>query len=282
MSGTQRNKTILVDTSLLIEQQKGNANAANTRKALSEYRFRAGSSYSRLEFKRAWLQRAAYLHRLTWEATDIGDVPQLMSSRLASHSEQRRRCQTCLDMFGAFLKCGGGVQLTAREQLIRLRAHLKLVALAGGEALNRCVAHFFDGSRCVRAQEPVRELSDGRLDAAIPECSPKDIRCQVHSFFSERLAQFSNIKTSVGLETEPSKELARISETIAEARGDAAILCDSRKCRRIADALIAVDGADLDVFAANNDREWVVLAASLGKALVNPLRTGASASEERA
>ena len=48
-------------------------------------------------------------------------------------------------------------------------------------------------------------------------------------------------------------------------------LCDNRHCARIADAIIAVDGRKVDEYAANNDKEWRLLARSMGKTLLNPV-----------
>ena len=39
----------------------------------------------------------------------------------------------------------------------------------------------------------------------------------------------------------------------------------------MSDALIAVDGLGMDEFAANNPKEWITIAAALGKPLINPV-----------
>jgi hypothetical protein len=63
-------------------------------------------------------------------------------------------------------------------------------------------------------------------------------------------------------------------EHIGEAQQSPEHLCDDRHCCRVADALIAVDGIKLEVFAANNPAEWELLARILDKQLINPAIKG--------
>jgi hypothetical protein len=57
-------------------------------------------------------------------------------------------------------------------------------------------------------------------------------------------------------------------------------LCHDERCRRLADALIAIEGNRLAEFAANNDKEWVLLAGVMGKPLLNPVRAAREARGE--
>ena len=55
------------------------------------------------------------------------------------------------------------------------------------------------------------------------------------------------------------------------AQRDSTHLCDSKHCAKLADCIIAVDGKKMDVFAANNDKEWITIAKTMATPLVNPV-----------
>jgi len=265
--------TVLEDTSLLIEQQKLSKYARPVRDALSAYEFKGASSYSRLEFKRAWLQKLNYIHGVCRESAtrSVGDVLDWISAKLTGHPKQKRRLQTCLDAITRFLELDGKA-ISGAAQLARLRAFCKASILTASEALGRMVTGEFRGTQCVRAEELPRELSDGSLDVAIPKCRRKKIRCAIHEFFASREATFAAIADRIDAEEDPSDQLKAISKAVRSAQKDPAHLCDSDNCGKLADAIIAVDGRDMAEFAANNDREWVTIASAMRKALVNPVK----------
>jgi hypothetical protein len=265
--------TVLVDTSLLIEQEKGDRYAVPVNIALAKFPFKGASSYSKLEFKRAWLQRFAYLHEVSKrrDIASIVDIFHHMTCTLAGHPYQLRRLQTCLTMLVNFLDLNNG-QISSRAQLARLRAHCRRCALDGTAALTLLVTHFFTGTRCTRAEEPVKQLPDGTLDASIPRCKAKETNCRIHEFFLEQQSLFIKIADYIDTLPSASPELERMRESIRAALKSAEILCSSPACSRIADAIIAVDGIKMEVYAANNDAEWQCLSTSLGKPLLNPVK----------
>ena len=264
--------TILVDTSLLIEQQKRSHYAHPVREALAPYRFRGASSYSKLEFKRAWLQRLAWIHSRCRQpgVEKVLDVQDAINHLLV-HSAQIRRVQTCMDAIYRFLEADGK-SLSGRAQLARLRAHCKSAVLTGAEAIQQLVTGEFRGTRCVRAEEPPTEKPDGSLDVSIRRCTREDVRCAVDKFFEANKPLFMSIAAFVGGCEKPFDELLHMREHILIADGEPQHLCDSGHCAKLADALIAVDGKDMDEFAANNDREWVPIATAMKKPLVNPVK----------
>ncbi len=83
---------------------------------------------------------------------------------------------------------------------------------------------------------------------------------------------FLAIKQAIEKGSNVSDELKRTKEIIEEAQKNPRHLCDDHICTKLGDALIAIDGLDMDYFAANNDKEWVLLSNVLGKHLVNPVR----------
>lgn len=264
-------KTILVDTSLLIELQKADKKALRVREALAPFRFRGVSSYSKLEFKRAWLRPMAYIHTCCCraETRSVADVWEQIERRL-SISFQRRQVQTCLQAMDAFLRAAHR-PLSERAELARLRNFSKTRVLEAATALREAVTDEFKGTDCVRAEEVTKEHSDGSLDVMIRRCSPDKIRCQVHLFFTDNAATFALLAEAIGSNDEASEELKTTEHHIRLAQQDATHLCDDRHCAKLADSIIAVDGKKMDVFAANNDKEWITIAKTMTKPLVNPV-----------
>jgi len=146
------------------------------------------------------------------------------------------------------------------------------MALKGSQVLmSRIVTGYFQGTGCIRAEEPVEySPRKGVFVATIAQCRPNDIHCRIHQFFAERRADFDKIRRAVEVAGKPSPQLNSTKETIDDASQDARRLCDDRVCKRIGDAIAAVDGRDMEHFAANNDSEWKLLADVMGKKLINP------------
>ncbi len=119
-------RTVLVDTSLLVEQQKGPERSSPVRRALSQYPFQGATSYAKLEFKRAWLKRLAWLYNST-NREDVGSISlliNLIDQTFGKHPLQRRTYQTLMQALAAFLTPNND-RLTDAERFVRLRAHIK-------------------------------------------------------------------------------------------------------------------------------------------------------------
>jgi hypothetical protein len=268
-------RTALVDTSLLIELLKRETESLPVRRALGQFRFRGASTYSDLEFKRAWLKRLAYIHCVCRQpgSRTVSDVINTITTKLAGSPYQGRRLQTCISHLLAFLEIDLG-RIADPVQLVRLRAHCKRAVLESAEASEEFITARFRGTGCVRAEEPAKEQADGSLDVAIRRCRPTEIRCAVHTFFQEHLGTFKSISDAIDQSQDASDELRRMAQQIRQAATEPLLLCDDRNCRKLADALIAVDGREMDVFAANNDAEWKLIASVMDKPLLNPVRKG--------
>jgi len=175
----------------------------------------------------------------------------------------------CLDAIDKFLSPHGSLTLAA--SIARLRAYLREAILGAYEMWERSATHECRGTRCIRAMERPVIAGNDSIDVSVPRCSPKRIQCSVHEFFDRNRAIFAAIEKRIGIEKDPSKELKRTAETISLARTDPKFLCDDQNCSAMSDAIIATDGLHADHFAANNDKEWLILAAAIGKPLLNPV-----------
>ena len=125
----------------------------------------------------------------------------------------------------------------------------------------------------MRAFEEPRLLGGQKIDVAIPQCRHGRAVCGMSDFFEDNRPLFMAIREAIDEQGDnASDELKTASRLIENAEKNPESLCDDRVCRKLGDVLIAVDGAALDTFAANNDKEWALLAKVLGKDLINPVR----------
>jgi hypothetical protein len=265
-------KTVHIDTSLQIERCKAWKKAQVVEKKLKEFGFKSTSSYAKLEFKRAWIQRLSYLYFASQNVNRLDELIDYINDRLGSNSRHRRRLSTCLQAIVSFLS-KMNESLSPSAQLIRLRSHIKNAILGAYTWWESSVTHEYNGTNCTRATEQPRQLSSGKIDVSIPRCRRDNVKCTIHRFFDKNTTKFEAIKSAIAVRgDDASKELQEAKKIIEKAKSDPEHLCDDRNCSKLSDALIAIDGLDMDYFAANNDKEWLLLSEVLGKPLINPIR----------
>ena len=265
-------RTVHIDTSLQIERCKAKKNAQIVEDRLKDFPFKSTSSYAKLEFKRAWLQRLSYLYSASQTIRRTDELIGYIDDKLGSHPMHQRQLKTCLQAIVSFLSRINEA-LSPEAQLIRLRNHLRTAILGAYAWWDFSITHEYDGTGCVRAAEHPKQLGGNRMDASIPLCKAHSIGCTIREFFEKNKNYFREIKLAIeNLGDTASKELKETKRLLDEADNNPEILCDSRNCLKLGDSLIAVDGLSMDCFAANNDREWQLLSKVLGKKLLNPVR----------
>lgn len=267
-----RAKTVHIDTSLQIERCKEPRKRETVERALEGFDFTSTSTYARFEFKCAWVKDLAYLYA---ESQSIERPEELLSrvhEKLGAHPFHRNRLSRCIEGIVKYLSRVPG-NLPYEVALLRFRAHILNGIMGAYPWWEQSTHHEYNGTHCVRATEPPKKHAGGRIDMTIHRCKPKDIRCRLSEFFEQHRKRFCAIKLAIeALGDKASKELLKAKELIQIAEKNPRSLCDDSKCRSMGDVLIAVDGGDMDYFAANNDKEWILLAEVLGKELINPVR----------
>lgn len=264
--------TVHIDTSLQIERCKARKKAQVVEDRLKDFHFKSTSSYAKLEFKRAWLQRLYYLYSASQNVSRTDELIGYINDKLGSHPMHQRKLTTCFQAIESFLSRIDEV-LSPKAQLIRLRNHIRNAILGAYVWWDFSITHEYDGTGCVRAAEHPKQLAGERIDVSIPLCKPHNIECTIHEFFEKNKNCFREIRVAIeNLGDNASKELKETKRIIDEADNNPEFLCDSRNCPKLGDSLIAVDGLSMDCFAANNDREWQLLSKVLGKKLLNPVR----------
>lgn len=268
-------KKVHIDTSIQIERFKAPDRSQVAEHALAGFRFKSTSSYAKLEFKRAWLKRLLFLYVACEEVRRDDDLMGYIDSHLGAHPRRMNMYKTTVQALQSYLhrSIKDRESLTPEERLNRIQASLRMGILRGYVLWNSMITYEFNGTKCLRASEEPRMLPGGKIDAVISKCKRSQIKCAVHEFFEKNKEYFLDIKQAIELLGEDaSGELKDCKEAIAKGEKDPTFLCESKNCIKLRDALIAVDGIEMDCFMANNDKEWVTLSKALGKSLLNPLR----------
>ncbi len=269
--GSQKTlKTVHIDTSLQIERCKAKNKSEIVEQALRSIPFKATSSYAKLEFREAWLKDLAYLYA---QSENLGRTDKLIgriNDRLNAHPLNRRRVSRCLQAIEKFL---GEVpdHIPYGAALSRFRAHLRVAILGAYTWWDSSVTHEFDGTGCARAKrKPTSRY--GKIDVSCPRCLPTQVECTIIEFLESTKEHLLSISKVIDARGDASDELKDAKAVIDLACNDPQVLCDSRNCRKLGDILIALDGLKMDCYAANNDKEWQLLAEVLEKPLINPVR----------
>jgi hypothetical protein len=265
-------KTVHIDTSLQIERCKAPKKADVVERALEPYRFKSTSTYAKLEFKRAWLQRLAYIYAACSDVTRVEELFGYVDDKLSSHPGHARQLTTCIQAIVSYLSKIRG-QLTPEAQLIRFRSHVRTGIMGAYAWWDSSVTHQYHGTECKRAIEEPKELPDGKIDVTVPQCRRGKMCCGFHIFFKENMREFMKLKQAIEKLGQPvSNQIKGWKDAIEEAERDPLSLQDSKTCKKLSDAIIAIDGLDMECFAANNDKEWIFLSKVFEKELLNPVR----------
>ena len=207
-------RTVHIDTSIQIERCKAKKKAQVVEEGLKNFRFKSTSSYAKLEFKRAWLQRLYYVYSASQNVSRTDEVIGYINDRLGSHPMHQRRLTTCFQAIASFLSRING-DLSPTAQLIRLRNHIRNAVLGAYAWWEFSITHEYNGTGCMRAAEQPKQLAGERIDVSIPICKPNNIECKIHEFYEKNKNYFSDIRVAIeNLGDNASKELKETKRII--------------------------------------------------------------------
>jgi len=262
-------RTVHIDTSLQIERCKAPKKANVVEGALRDFGFKSTSSFAKLEFKGAWLQDLAFLYKASQSVERLEELLSYVDDHLGANIKTHNRLKRCIQSIIKSLSTVKGLPYEA--VLVRVRNHI-LNMIDGAYAWwESSVDHEFNGTACVRASEKPT-LRGSKIDVSIPQCKPEEIKCRIIEFFENYKTYFINIKLAISGLEKPSNQLVEAKDIIENAEKNPKYLCGKGRCRKLGDVLIAMDGLKMDYFAANNDKEWILLSEVLDKHLINPVR----------
>lgn len=257
-----------LDTSIQMERCKHRHLSAPVEVALRQYSSRGTSSYAKLEFYRAWIQRLAYLHEL---CIQFPDLPRVMAHISTLPPILGRTMATTFQALSAHLDQQSS-SLPSDIAFIRLRSHIGEAIMGWDQWWRTSINSECSGTACARANLRPRQKSSGSIHVVIPKCRPDKRECHVDTFFSSRMSEFKSLAAATDSRADSSGQSKRAALRVQSACHDPASLADNKECAKISDWIIALDSATKSTLVANNDSDWLAIAATLRRELHNPVR----------
>jgi hypothetical protein len=252
---------VFLDTSIFCSMHKGPLFRPRIQRVLRLFRWKATSSYVNVEYGNVVLAQAEYYLRKLDQFQSLAAVKDFIGNVLPHqlHAGKVTWSFSLLENhYGA-----NDAECTERARL-SLRRMMKLGV---GFVERQCDKPIEDGTACHWARLGVKRRTDGRLVWQSPKCERQNKRCRLDEFFTTNQETFQKIKHAIDVlpDTEKSPQLRDFSEVIGLASGDPGVLLDYAICRRLADAIIAVDSRSYRNMFSQNVRESELLTDVLGQ-----------------
>lgn len=253
---------LFLDTSIHCCKHKGPIFQGRIATVLQQFRWLGTSTYAKVEYGNVVLSQAEYfLEKL--EAFKSLDK---LLDHVANVLPHRLHGQKVLWSFNLLVRHMSQDDADATE---RARCSLRrLMKLGLGFVTELCDKPPEDGTGCYWAARGIQKRRDGTLVWQTPVCRRNRKRCRLDDFFNENRDLFIKIKTAIdALPTDRrSAQLAGFSDVIAKALDDPQSLLDYRPgCKRLADAIIAVDSRAYGSVFSQNAAESELLTDILGQ-----------------
>jgi hypothetical protein len=218
--------------------KKGPLFRSRVREVLSLFEWKGTSSYAKVEYGNVVLAQAEYYLRKLNQFGSLEKVRDFIGNVLPHRLHSSKVTWSFNLLLGHYGADDG--ECTERAQL-SLRRLMKLgVAFVD----QQCDDPVEDGTACYWARRGVQKKREGTLVWQSPKCKPDNRRCTLDTFFSENRNTFLKIKAAIDElpDGERTDQLRAFSAIIGEAAENPSVLLNyTTGCKRLADAIIAVD-----------------------------------------
>ncbi len=259
---TPKSTEVFLDTSIHCSLLKGSLFRDRIARVLGLFPWKGTSSYTKTEYGNVVLSQAEYFLRKLNELGSLEKIKSFVGNVLFHRYHQQKVLWSFNLLEGHY---GADDAECTERALLSLRRLMKL-GLAFVE--EQCDRPIENGTDCYWAKTGVHKRKDGRLYWKPPKCNRDQKRCRLDEFFTSNSKLFVRIKEAIDAMPEDRKteQLRGFSEVIEKALDDPTILLDYRTgCRRLADAIIAVDGQGYHSMFSQNKMESELLTEVLGQ-----------------
>lgn len=260
---------LFLDTSIQISRRGDDpAEIKKIDDVLKGHDLLATSSFVRLEFKQSFIQDLAYLHRNLVLERSFAKV--LAGVRaLHSHPGHIRKASMILEILGGYFSNAKSFHSDSKfdsDLAEQLGLYLEIILEDIWEWFNQeSVDYVSDATECIRSRTMPRRKTLV-FDVRVEKCKSQKIRCNLNKFFKDKEAQFRAIRDHINTLDDARKdkpdELKRIATIIDLGLANPDDLCNSKECRGLGDALIAVEALHFkELFTKDKDQAGVICAA---------------------
>jgi hypothetical protein len=263
---------LFLDTSIHCSKLKGPLFLQRIDSVFRLFPWKSTSTYTKVEFGNVVLAQAEYYLRKLNEFGSLAKTKDFIGNVLQHklHPLKVTWSFNLLDQYGE----------GDEERTERARLYLQRMMKLGVDFVEKlCDRPLADGTECYWAARGVHKRHDGRLVWQAPVCKRDRKRCRLDEFFVDNRDVFVRIKHAIDAlpECEKSSQLGAFSEVIAQALEDPGVLLDYRSgCKRLADAIIAVDSRSYTNLFSQNIKESELLTTVLEQMFyylpANPVR----------
>ncbi len=252
---TPNSTELFLDTSIHCCKLKGPLFQQRIEDVLRLFAWKGTSTYVKLEFGNVVLAQAEYYLR---KLDSLGSLEKVLDfiGNVLPHALHRAKVTWSFNLLRQYGQ--DDAECTERARLFLRR----LMKLGVDFVEELCDRPLVNGTDCYWARRGVHQRRDGTLVWRAPKCTRSQKRCRLDAFFVENREVFETIKARIDElpEEKLSDQLRSFSAVIGEALNDPAMLLDYRTgCRRLADAIIAVDSQQYRSLFSQNVKESEVL-----------------------
>jgi len=244
--------SLFLDTSIPVSQIiKGDDFRKRIDYLLSQFKWLGISSYSQLEYGNRVLGECEYLIKQLRKLGSFNRVQDWLINSLPPQ-QQRKRTIT-LNLLQRIY--GKNEQECTERALRKLTRFMKL----GTDFVRNCytgktIDEVCNGTQCYWVYRSLVQKKDG-LHWVRPSCKKEIKRCNIDKFFQDNKGVFLSIVSAIDGLNKPSQELIDFKNIIALAQNDPTVLLDYENCKKLADAIIAVDSNGYNNFFSQNIAE---------------------------
>lgn len=250
---------------------------------LAEFDFLVSCSYSRLEFKRAVIQKLSLVLSYLCEEKSFFSVLQRGQALGARRPRQASTLISIAAWVGFNIQDQIEVTLGEgfdRKLALRAESYIRTAIPFLWKRFDKSVDSIRDGTQCKRATEGPRKKANGSFDVAIHQSKCKTKECNNANFFQSNLPRLKALRDKLQqFSQEPGKtklteELKTVLQTITAAIGNPGSLYDYKTCAGIGDVWLHLESAVAGVkdFATTNYKESEVLCPLFGLTMRQPAK----------
>lgn len=244
--------SLFLDTSIPVSQIiKGDDFRKRIDYLLSQFRWLGISSYSQLEYGNRVLQECKYLINKLRELRSFARTKDWITNVLPQ--QWRRKQIITLNLLNKIY--GNNDQECMERALYELTDLMEM----GTDFVRNCytgksVDEVRNGTQCYWVSRSLVRKEDG-LHWVRPSCKKEIKRCNIDKLFQDNKGVFLSIVSAIGGLNNPSQELVNFKNIIESALNDPTVLLDYENCKKLADAIIAVDSNGYNNFFSQNIAE---------------------------